>query len=526
MGALPQSAEQASLWANRLLLLAVALAGIAHVAFLPPFEGYDETAHFSYIQQIGDTGRIPRYGVDAISLDTEQYPGPRSYSSLPPYDRITGRTYKSFFSGALPTLPPPLERDYRPGTHVNAEAQHPPLYYLLLAPFYLIAKGWSWPGLFLLLRLVSWSLAFAGFAIGCRATQQCLRSLNLSPGLCLLVPAWPFLFPEFFPEMARLGNDSLGLFLMGIGWYLLLRLLARREAKTAALLGFVFGLGLLTKAFFVPILVGCGGLLCFEALRQGNRRQVQNALIVLVVAGVAGGGWYIYRFLTVGSLIVANDIIAVQQQGPLWAQIAQSFSVFAFLRGIGQLVTSFAWAGTWSYARFPPVYTAPIVLLALLAFFNWLIRLRWAPTPVIAPLFLAAPLLLGMMYYLLTQIARAGGGAGTPGWYFHIMMPPLSLALVMGWRQRSILAGLAIYAILFHVIAWVTQLSLFSGCAFKGGDYKYIQFDLGDCLIAPARLAVLGEPLLGALALGAAVVAAGAACLWALRQQKTIPTTA
>ena len=52
-----------------LLLLAVALAGVAHVAFLPPFEGFDETNHFSYIQQMADTGRLPRYGVDKASQD-------------------------------------------------------------------------------------------------------------------------------------------------------------------------------------------------------------------------------------------------------------------------------------------------------------------------------------------------------------------------------------------------------------------------------------------------------------------------
>jgi hypothetical protein len=506
--------DRSFLWINRLLLLAVALAGIAHVAFLPPFEGFDETNHFSYIQQIADTGTIPRYGIDKASSDVDSYPGPRHYSPSPPYDNVGGLTYRSFFNGSsVPSLTPEGGLAYRPGRSVNAEAQHPPLYYLLMAPVYLLAKSWSWPSAFLLLRLATWTLAFAGFVIGCRATQQALMTLKVSPRLCLLAALWPFLFAEFFPEMARIGNDGLCMLLMGIAWWLMLRLLADRRIGTALWLGLILGLGLLTKAFFVPILVGCAGLLCFHELRERDGRQIRNAAILLVSACVVGGGWYLYRYLTVGNFIVANDIMAVQQHGSVLTQIINSVGLGGVLRGIGQLTVSFAWAGTWSYGRFPPIFTLPVILLALLPLFNWLIKLRWAPTPVIAPLFVVTPMLLGLGYYMLTQIARGPAASGTPGWYLHIMAGPLSLALVMGWRQRIILAALAAYALAYHAVLWAMQLSLFSGCAFKAGDYKYTQFDLGNCFILPDRLAVLGEPLLGGLALAATIVAGIVAAL-------------
>jgi hypothetical protein len=108
---------------------------------------------------------------------------------------------------------------------------------------------------------------------------------------------------------------------------------------------------------------------------------------------------------------------------------------------------------------------------------------------------------------------RGPGAAGTPGWYLHIMAGPLALALIMGWRQRVILAILAAYALTYHVVLWAMQLSLFSGCAFKAGDYKYTQFDFATCFIAPDRLAVLGEPLLGGLAMAVAIAAGIVACL-------------
>lgn len=510
------AADRHFTWVNSLLLLAVALAGLAHLAFLPPFEGFDETSHFSYIQELADAGTVPRFGIDKMSSDVDSYPGPHPYASRPPFDNVGGLTYRSFFNGStLPSLTPQNGLSYRPGHSVNPEAQHPPLYYLLMAPFYLMAKGWSWPALLLLLRAVSWTIAFAGFVIGCRATQQSLMALKVSPNLCLLAAAWPFLFPQFFPEMARLGNDSLCLLFMGIGWWLMLRILADRRISTTLLLGLVLGLGMLTKAFFVPILVGCVALLWFHELRERDGRQLRNAVILLVSACVIGGGWYLYRYLTVGSFITANDIMAAQANGPILGQILNTVGIGGVLRGFGQLIVSFAWAGTWSYGRFSPLFTLPVILLAAIPLVCWLIKLRWAPTPVIAPLFIVTPMVLGLCYYMLTQIVRGGAGAGTPGWYLHIMAGPLSLALIKGWRYRAILAVLAVYALIYHAVLWAMQLSLFSGCAFKAGDIKYTQFDFAHCFILPDRLAVLGEPLLGAIALAAALgVAIAAGLQW------------
>ena len=47
-------------------LLALLFMGLAYLAILPPFEGFDETAHYSSIRQIADTATIPLYG--SISL--------------------------------------------------------------------------------------------------------------------------------------------------------------------------------------------------------------------------------------------------------------------------------------------------------------------------------------------------------------------------------------------------------------------------------------------------------------------------
>src|SRR5579859_5001195 len=89
--------------ATWLMLLAVALTGFASLAFLPPFEGFDETGHFSYIQQIADEGRIPRAGIDRISVDVDAYQGPRPYMYAPVAANSARSDYKSYFAGDLPS---------------------------------------------------------------------------------------------------------------------------------------------------------------------------------------------------------------------------------------------------------------------------------------------------------------------------------------------------------------------------------------------------------------------------------------
>src|SRR5215475_14461943 len=103
-----------------LLLLAVALLGIAHVAFLPPFEGYDENAHWSYIQQIADQKRLPPAVESWLSQDMSDYAGPRPFQLSTP-DRPSGAAFRRYFAEPHGTLDQPVKRLYRPTPHPNWE---------------------------------------------------------------------------------------------------------------------------------------------------------------------------------------------------------------------------------------------------------------------------------------------------------------------------------------------------------------------------------------------------------------------
>jgi hypothetical protein len=505
-----------------LILLAAFLAGVACCAILPPFEGADETAHWSYLQQLSDTGRAPIPGRDALSADLGRYAGPHPYADAAPFDQTGFPTYRSFrlVHGAVTDAGPGR---FAQGALPNWEAQHPPLYYRLLTPVYRALHPLPFRAHLFGLRLVSWSLAFAGLAIGVLAT---LHGPAWVRGCAPLMAAWPFILPQVFPTLARLGNDSLCLLLCGGLWAGLLQLETDRRRWPAVIgLGVLLGLGLLTKAFFLPIGVGLAAFLAFSGWRSGRLpRGVAEAAVVLALAAAIGGWWYLGQYQITHDLTGGGDFVNLQKQGGLAAGLAAHGSPVAILRGFAALAATFAWTGTWSLARPPEVLILGPLLLVGIPLIGWLRGLRGQPALAFAPLFLAMPLLASLAYHVFAFVALTGRGASTPGYYLHILAAPLAFAVALGWRRGPLLTGLWVYTGLFTLGVWALQLSMFSGCAAKLGDDPHYSFAGAGCLVDGGQISALSYPLLAALAIVAAVVALGFTLWRTPRPAPTEPT--
>ncbi|MBC7489321.1 MAG: hypothetical protein H7240_04355, partial [Glaciimonas sp.] len=67
MSSMRSDAATFSIW------IAIYLLGVAFICFLPPWEGYDEMAHFSYAQQVADTGQLPSFEHGKLAKDVETY---------------------------------------------------------------------------------------------------------------------------------------------------------------------------------------------------------------------------------------------------------------------------------------------------------------------------------------------------------------------------------------------------------------------------------------------------------------------
>src|SRR5215218_10356142 len=81
-----------------LLAAAMVLAGMSQLLVLPPFEGFDETAHYSYIREIADTHAVPIFGRSTIASIVDDYRrwGPMPYNSVVPFNQNGGWTYETF----------------------------------------------------------------------------------------------------------------------------------------------------------------------------------------------------------------------------------------------------------------------------------------------------------------------------------------------------------------------------------------------------------------------------------------------
>ena len=509
-----------------LLLAAVALIGLAHVAFLPPWEGFDETAHWSYVQELADTGHPPRYAVDGLSRDTDRYPGPMTYSGSAPFDRTGRLTLRAYRKLGAPALTGGPTR-YAPNASDNWQAQHPPLYYALLAPVYLLTRGWGWVDGLFALRAVSFLMAFIGFAVGVLGTMR-VAEARFGAWTGPIMAAWPFLFPLFFPEFARLGNDSLCLLCAGCAWATLARLLAGNGGWLSAIgLGVALGLGLLAKAFFLPIGAGVGLMLLLRWWTGGRRqRWLAQALLAGLVALAIGGWWYVQKRLETGSLTGSDEFIRLNRAGGA-RLMAENFSAPELVRGLAVILGTFLWAGTWSLGRRSEVWLIGPALLLLVSGADYVRRLlRGAELLAWAPIALAVPMAAGLVYHVFVWMA--GTSAVTPGWYFHILAAPLGLAVAIGWRRPRILGLLTAATVTYTLAAWAFQLSMFSGCAAKLGSNEHYTLEGAGCFIDLHVLAHLGHPGLGAASLTLGVVLALAAAglaLRAFRQQAETPPT-
>jgi hypothetical protein len=527
----------------RLLAAAYLLLGLAHLALLPPWEGFDEFAHYSYIQQVADQSRLPRMADARVSRAVERYAAsaPLPYAARPPFDRNGGITYAAFrgqtpaFRRAASDLvhrPPTTPRRFERGATANWQAQHPPLYYVALAPVHRATRHWSWAAHLFALRGASFLLAWLAWGLAVRAGLR--EAARTGEGrwqwAAVGTALWPLAWPAWFPGFARLGNDSLAALFATALWLACLHLTRRGlSTRGAALLGAIGGAGALTKVTFLPVMAGLAGYWAVRARRRDGRpaRTVAARIAILIaVAATLAAPWYLREPHPYLVPLWPDEVAALDASGGLFGALAERFTLGAWLRAQAALGASFAWSGTWSLALPPYVFLAPLALAALLAAGGSLARLRRTDAGDVAwlPWWMALPLLAALEYHVVVRIALVGAGL-TPGYYLHALVAPLGaalgLALESAWRRRStrrLALGLAGYAVAFAAVVSVLQVLMFAGRLAKAGGNRFYQAtepwpSLLDPVAVLRDLRPLAHPEAGAAAwlLGGALLLAGAA---------------
>lgn len=475
-----------------LLLLALLLAGLGRILILPPFEGVDETAHYSRIRATAarsgaaeEDRRIDRAVYDYYSRgpmapgwilnDWQHHDDPRVKK---PGDAMwVYKDYREFFGEAAAAHAdyralyrekpfPPL---FSPSPQVNWQYQHSGIYYSLLAPLFRLADGLPLIPQLLVLRAANFLLAFAGIGIAALAIAR-----HFGRGAAALGLFYPFLMPTFFMDVARLGNDNLCLLLFSCAFLLLLEHLRRpRETMLWILLGIALGLCCLAKATMVP---AAAGALAFLWAHHAWRKEKFPARLAAPVT-IAGLAFFVgvqgYVSLLASGRYPGDNVIGH------WAGSASCLSGGSwmclpwktlFLNAFFTLESIILHFSDWSHYPFPAPARAFGLLPVLLALAFYAPALRRPLSAESLPAWIIPPLCGALLVHGFFYTLSNPAVSFTPAWYVHALAPGLMLACGLGLSRG--LAGkgraatiTALAAALLSTAAYMQEAAFFySGC--------------------------------------------------------------
>lgn len=504
----------------RLYLIAISLICIGYISILPPFEGFDESAHLSSILEVS-TGKLPVYGQSSLDRRLSGFEGATPYrSGLPPFD-LDGRGYKNFFDDAERVSI--YKSKYVPGVSfvgfqpddisvaMNWQAQHPPLYYLLMSWVPHFFGHLNFLNYIFLLRLLSASLfIFAVFIVTkiINKSYPLIEQHSLKMGLIL----YPMILPMVFLDISRIGNDSLCCLICALTAYFIQALLRTWDMRIAFYLGGILGLGLLTKAFFLPI---GSAILLFLFLAKGTQvklnQRIYSILIIFVTMTSVGAWWYVKNYYVFGSFTGADEFIALTTKGGLIQNLVSKFTIYECFRGAIVPLVSYIWAGTGSLVRMPYILTIPLIMINIVIFSNYVSYLNKKKAFFTADslfIWIFSAFYLTLMLHMLHVLALHGRGT-TPGWYLNILFPWAVPAVGVGvthliGKYRSglhIFSAVYIFLTIFQVTSIYFLLTLYTGCSSKGYDklfeFQNRYFCLDSIGQTYERMDILGFPLLG-----------------------------
>lgn len=468
------------------ILLSILFIGLGYIFIIPPFEPFDESAHYSrFIDQASNNFSIKNKTVQ-FDKRIEEYNGPLPYKSgSPPFDQHL--TYHKFFSQndnsdylkeyrennfSLEFIEGTIER--------NDQYQHPPFYSIFMGSFLKAMENKSMHSQLVSLRAISFLISIIAIAIVLITFNKFFPDLKKQNFLIYFI-----LFPMFFIEFARIGTDSMCLLICSIIFYFLSQSKEGYSAFNLKTIGFICGIGMLFKSFFIAIFFAL--IVYFLYLSWLKTRSCKQSILAILN--------FIFPFLLISipwlyaNQIINSDFSLGFEFNDLFKMhpndIYQNISVKGILRGFLVPVITATWSGTWSLTRVPIIMQ--IIFLLPLIFYATLFFVKKNKKQNIgSPIYYSCILIVVMFYIALCAhviISQLAIGLGTsPGWYLHILAPWIIL-LIAGINQeylknklvnkvKSIL--LIIMSCNIFITLWL-HLCLYAGFAIKNNN-KYFEF--------------------------------------------------
>lgn len=434
--------------ADRYLLFAFAFVhAVLYSSLLPLWEGFDEPWHYGYVQTLASTHQFPVLGKTRLSREVwgSMLSAPAShvvahawpelqtfdrYFALSPADRARRRS-------DLQSIPP-ADRGVE-SAHTNYEAQQPPLAYALLVIPDLVLYDEPVPQRVLWLRI---TCAVIAFLITFYAAISLFRTLHLPACYQALGLFCIFACQMYWATVAHIANDALGLALAI--WFLAA---GAAFAETPHLSGAIYlalatALGLLTKAYFLP--------LCLLAACLVAWRNVRALPAFALVAALLAGPWYARNL----SLYHNGSGLLMASGGATPGRVLSSLGSVQWSRAIPYMLRATLWTGNNSFTSFSSLtlncllalLAAGVVMYLLQARKNRPTAAEWSVIAFLVVYGIAVILVVGNDVIFLN-----GASAGAAPWYTELLLPPVLAIAFLGLSRTR---GLGLPVSLGILVIW------------------------------------------------------------------------
>ncbi|MDQ3653475.1 MAG: hypothetical protein M3457_00150 [Chloroflexota bacterium] len=329
-----------------LLLLLFVAKGVLITFVHDPFSGHDEVMHYAYLEYVAVDHRLPVIPVIAewqeAERTNEDYPYDMAPDKLWEYCRYTTGDWNVGCDGRETPVWnaywPPEQANYMLGWVYTAN--HPPLYYLYLTPFY-----WLTDGLSIETQLYAFRLATLPFGL-LTVLFAFLTVRTLFPRdrfLAVTVPAFVAFQPQISYEAAMLNNDIAAIAFTSAVVYLLAKgLKTGFPIRTVVLIGFCYGLAALSKNTALTVGLTIAFAMVLGLGIRNWRAWLPRGAIAGGIAGLLVAPWFLYMYRTYGDFTALDRVSDLQYWNysdglspTIWSQLTDR--AFLWLR----------WRETW-----------------------------------------------------------------------------------------------------------------------------------------------------------------------------------
>lgn len=281
-----------------------------------PFSGHDEVMHYANLEYVATQHRLP------IIPDIVEWQAADEAGQTMDYDRAPEKLwpYCRFTTGdwnvGCGTHSTPVWKVYWPPEDANYlhgwvyTANHPPVYYLYLTPFY-----WATDNLSLETQLYTFRLATLPFGI-LTVVMAWLTARTLFPRerfLSLLVPAFVAFQPQISYESVMLNNDAAAIAFTSVTVYLLVRGLKNGFPwGNVALTGFFLGLAVLSKNTSGVMALSIAMAMILGLGVRNWRSWLGKGIVSAGTAALLVWPWFLYMYRTYGDLTALNRVSELQ----------------------------------------------------------------------------------------------------------------------------------------------------------------------------------------------------------------------